>query len=232
MRPLNRPMFRMGGPIKEGIMDGMKEPQAFNTVGNNANRDAMGREKHAFFIPFLGAAGLQGLRMGAMRALPKVTGFFRSRPFIEGSGRGIAGKYQPAPLTTTEKIKQFFQTAPAGKVIAGDPLVKTAFGSGKIASKVVKPAAKFAFGTPSGLLLTGYGAIKMLGVDELPETTEETPKLDTTDEIGTGTGTTGGSVTEDPNKAKQIQEDRIAKTKKRYYELMGLDKMKKDAEYD
>jgi len=225
-------MFKMGGPIKEGIMDGMKEPQAFNTVGNNANRDAMGREKHALFLPFLGAAGLQGLRMGAMRALPKVTGFFRSRPFIEGGGKGIAGKYQPAPLTTTEKIKQFFQTAPAGKVIAGDPLVKAAFGSGKIASKVVKPAAKFAFGTPSGLLLTGYGASKMLGGDELPETTEETPKLERTDKIGTGTGTTGGSVTEDPNKAKQIQEDRIAKTKKRYYELMGLDKMKKDAAYD
>ena len=232
MRPLNRPMFRMGGPIKEGIMDGMKEPQAFNTVGNNANRDAMGREKHAFFIPFLGAAGLQGLRMGAMRALPKVTGFFRSRPFIEGSGRGIAGKYQPAPLTTTEKIKQFFQTAPAGKVIAGDPLVKTAFGSGKIASKVVKPAAKFAFGTPSGLLLTGYGASKMLGGDELPETTEETPKLERTDKIGTGEGTTGGSVVDDPKKKKEIDDARIEKTKKRYYELMGLDKMKKDAAYD
>ena len=34
MRPLNRPMFKMGGPIKEGIMDGMKEPQAINTVGS------------------------------------------------------------------------------------------------------------------------------------------------------------------------------------------------------
>ena len=32
MRPLNRPMFKMGGPIKEGIMQGMKEPQAINTV--------------------------------------------------------------------------------------------------------------------------------------------------------------------------------------------------------
>ena len=52
MRPLNRPMFKMGGPIKEGIMQGMKEPQAINTVGNNASRDVMGREKHAFFIPF------------------------------------------------------------------------------------------------------------------------------------------------------------------------------------
>ena len=27
MKPLNRPMFRMGGPIKEGIMDGIEEPR-------------------------------------------------------------------------------------------------------------------------------------------------------------------------------------------------------------
>ena len=240
MRPLNRPMFKMGGPIKEGIMQGMKDGGLSNTegprraalVGNSVFPRTGGRENHLIQIPVGIGLGLNALRVGAMRALPKVTGFFRSRPFIEGGGRGIAGKYQPAPLTTTEKIKQFFQTAPVGKVIAGDPLVKAAFGSGKIASKFVKPTAKFAFGTPSGLLLTGYGASKMLGGDELPETTEETPKLERTDEIGTGTGTTGGSVTEDPNKAKQIQEDRIAKTKKRYYELMGIDKMKKDAAYD
>ncbi len=29
MRPLNRPMFRTGGPIKEGIMSGIKA--MFNT---------------------------------------------------------------------------------------------------------------------------------------------------------------------------------------------------------
>ena len=27
MKTLNRPMFRYGGPIKEGIMDGIKEPR-------------------------------------------------------------------------------------------------------------------------------------------------------------------------------------------------------------
>ncbi len=32
MKTLNRPMFKNGGPIKEGIMSGMKEPQAINTV--------------------------------------------------------------------------------------------------------------------------------------------------------------------------------------------------------
>ena len=46
MRPLNRPMFRYGGPIKEGIMDGMKEPQAVNTVGSPlAPKDETGKDR-------------------------------------------------------------------------------------------------------------------------------------------------------------------------------------------
>ena len=230
MKPLNRPMFRYGGPIKEGIMTGMKEKQAINTVGSPlAPKDETGRGGYALpLIPI----GLNALRMGAMRMAPRIAGYFRSRPFIEGGGRGIAGKYQPAPLTTTEKIKQFFQTAPAGKMIAGDPLVKAATGGGKIATKFVKPAAKYAFGTPSGLLLTGYGASKMLGGDdELPATTEETPTLERTEKITTGTGTGTGTGTSGPTK-EEIDKDRIEKTKERYYKLMGIDKMNKKAAYD
>lgn len=35
MKPLNRPMFRYGGPIKEGIMSGIKEPrQNYNQAGS------------------------------------------------------------------------------------------------------------------------------------------------------------------------------------------------------
>ena len=33
MKPLNRPMFRMGGPIKEGIMDGIEEPRRSYQTG-------------------------------------------------------------------------------------------------------------------------------------------------------------------------------------------------------
>ena len=57
MKPLKRPMFRSGGPIKEGIMDGMKEPQAINTVGSPlAPRGDDGRQQYA--LPLLiGAAG-------------------------------------------------------------------------------------------------------------------------------------------------------------------------------
>ena len=54
MKPLKRPMFRNGGPIKEGIMQGMKEPQAINTVGSPlAPKDSSGRQGYA--IPIIGA---------------------------------------------------------------------------------------------------------------------------------------------------------------------------------
>ena len=33
MRPLNRPMFRYGGPIKEGIMSGMKDRPGYQNAG-------------------------------------------------------------------------------------------------------------------------------------------------------------------------------------------------------
>jgi hypothetical protein len=237
MKPLNRPMFRYGGPIKEGIMSGMQDRPGYSAAGR-----------------------VGGFLLGQ---LPKIKNFFRSKPSITGGGQGITGKYTPAPLTRTEKIKQFFQTAPAGQIIAKDPLVKFTTGGGKVASKVIKPLVKGAFTTPSGLLLTGatltdilpggkpFGPDKFLPnilgqrFDEQgnkipgtgffnPDKVEkgETEGMKRVEEIGAGEGTTGGSVTDDPNKAKQIQEDRIEKTKKRYYELMGIDKMKKDAAYD
>ena len=59
MRTLNRPMFKMGGPIKEGIMHGIREPKRngglskqFNTglVGDERYPKTDGRSHHAFFL--------------------------------------------------------------------------------------------------------------------------------------------------------------------------------------
>ena len=76
MKPLKRPMFRSGGPIKEGIMHGMQDgglannegPRRAALVGNPIfPRDAQGRSKHLiqFALPFLGTAA----RMLAPRAI-------------------------------------------------------------------------------------------------------------------------------------------------------------------
>ena len=52
MKILNRPMFRYGGPIKEGIMDGIREPKKHGgsmgaaLVGNPAYPRTDGREHH------------------------------------------------------------------------------------------------------------------------------------------------------------------------------------------
>jgi ribosomal protein L18 len=240
MRPLNRPMFRYGGPIKEGIMNGMKEKQAINTVGNNANRDAMGREKHAFFLPFMGLAG-QAARMAlapigrfAMKQIAK-RGVTSPGSGLIRSGLGRTRPMTSADSLTTEAMK--FKPTGFGKYLLGSPEAKAigavASGSGRIGGAIKKVGSSLAK-SPLTVGFLGYQGLKALGPDGKPvegaeDTTNEIKRVDT---IGAGEGTTGGSVAEDPNKAKQIQEDRIAKTKKRYYELMGIDKMKKDAAYD
>ena len=247
MRPLNRPMFRYGGPIKEGIMKGMKEPQAINTVGSPvAPTDASGRQKYALPLMFL-------LGQGARMALAPLGRFAMQQVARRGvtspasgvirSGLGRSRTMTPADSLTTEAMK--FQPTGFGRYILGSPeaqaIKAVAQGSGKIGGGLKKVGTSLA---KSPLLVGGaaYQGFKALGPDETPTAAEEdtTNQLKRVDEIGTGTGTdtgtgtgtTGGSVTDDANKAKQIQEDRIAKTKKRYYELMGLDKMKKDAAYD
>ncbi len=50
MRTLSRPMFNMGGPIKQGIMTGIREPYAGGgraaLVGNPVYPKTGGREHH------------------------------------------------------------------------------------------------------------------------------------------------------------------------------------------
>ena len=47
MRILNRPMFRYGGPIKEGVMHGMRNGGRAALVGNPVYPQTGGREHHA-----------------------------------------------------------------------------------------------------------------------------------------------------------------------------------------
>ena len=263
MRPLNRPMFKYGGPIKEGIMTGMKEPQAVNTVGNNANRDAMGREKHAFFIPFLGAAAMQGARMLAPRAimggLRSLAGGIRSGQTVSAfdkgiggmqrlrnllptgrflqpatpTGQRIAGKYVPAPLRFSEAIRS---PEVIGRAIRENPF--TAFG---VAGQV-KNIPDIVSGGAGLAADAGLGAVNyLLGTDfkrgkKDPEATGGDTPIERLDKNKTvASGDTGGdpntSAKTDAEKQK-INEDRINETKQKYYKLMGIDKMNKEAVYD
>ena len=74
MRALNRPMFNMGGPIKQGIMHGIREPKKHGgkmlLVGQHPKefQDKSGREKHIAPLIGIGARvlpwALRGLKAG------------------------------------------------------------------------------------------------------------------------------------------------------------------------
>jgi hypothetical protein len=174
MKPLNRPMFRYGGPIKEGVMSGirepkkngglMNEPQAINTVGSPlAPQGSDGRQQYA--LPLLGP-----LAMAAGRALARPFGKFVAKRIPQffagpnkqygGTGKKIfeAGFKKKAPTVVFEPNK-------FGLAFKNDPLAKTVMGGTtmvgrgiKKAGKGIYAAGKYGTTTPSGIALTGATA--------------------------------------------------------------------------
>ena len=97
-------LCRGSGNLKKN--GGLSKQFGTGLVGDERYPKTSGREHHLAVVPFL---GLNALRTAAGRAIPAVANFFRSRAGqVTGGGKGIAGKYQPAPLTTKEKIRGFF----------------------------------------------------------------------------------------------------------------------------
>ena len=239
MRPLNRPMFRYGGPIKEGIMNGMKEKQAINTVGSPlAPKDESGRGGYA--IPLLYGAG-----MAALRFLPAAyRGFRAARAYTPlsqnlGVGKRLLDIITPkkglgAPMAPTGAGAGFR----VGSLLRSNPLslgLPAASLGLEAGTKAVKGIAQ---ATPD--LLKSYANTIIpfadpFTVGEKPPTTgDENKSLKRgSKEKVVATPGTENKVGGAPNNQKQeINEDRINETKQRYYKLMGIDKMNKDAVYD
>tara|TARA_B100001059_G_C17803089_1_gene567429 strand:- start:589 stop:1968 length:1380 start_codon:yes stop_codon:yes gene_type:complete len=97
MRPLNRPMFRYGGPIKEGIMDGMQNKKAA-LVGDPVFPKAEdGRAKHnaAYVAAGLYNAGKLALQRGISQApnfLRNVKAGFKTPTTFTPATEGIMSK--------------------------------------------------------------------------------------------------------------------------------------------
>ena len=157
MRTLNRPMFRYGGPIKEGVMNGIREPKrnggsmANNQgprraalVGNPIYPKVDGRTNHVvpavigagLAMPFIGA----GIRAAArpfgqfvMRQVPKLikTGKNKGQPLLDK--KGVQQFYKSSKKNPAT---QGFDTNPVGGFFARDPVVST---GGKVISGLLSP---------------------------------------------------------------------------------------------
>ena len=229
-------MFKNGGPIKEGIMSGMKEPQAINTVGSPlAPQDSSGRQGYA--IPLIGA----GLAAAA-RFLPAAyRGFRAARAYTPMSQNlGVKGRlidiFKPkggisAPMAPTGagagfKVGSFLRQNPLTSLPLAGMAVE---GGGRAAAGLAKM-------TPD--LLKSYANAVIPFADPFktgpkgPEETPDSKKLEIVPKIKTVPNAETGADTKSDDEKAKINEDRINETKQKYYKLMGIDKMNKNAAYN
>tara|TARA_B110000037_G_scaffold213642_1_gene268397 strand:- start:578 stop:2017 length:1440 start_codon:yes stop_codon:yes gene_type:complete len=105
MRTLNRPMFRYGGPIKEGVMNGIREPKKNGgsmgpnegprraaLVGNDVFPRTGGRENHFVQIPIGVGMGIAAAGRAAMRFAPQIA---RGAKKGIGAVKNLFGKNKP-----------------------------------------------------------------------------------------------------------------------------------------
>ena len=224
MKTLNRPMFRYGGPIKEGVMNGIREPkrnggsmgepQAINTVGSPLSpMSSDGRANYAF--PLLGAAAA-----AAMRFLPAAyRGFKASRAYKPFSQNlGFTGRLKDTLL-------------PSKGIRAGmaDPGAGAGFATGSLLR------------SNPGIALTagGYGINKLLGKEPKPEPGKPSLINQRKAKIGMPENLTivDGGQFEKPAKelteAERIELENKARREKmeNYRKIMDIKGMSKNAAY-
>ena len=250
MKPLNRPMFNNGGPIKEGIMHGMQDgglannegPRRAALVGNpiyDQTKGPDGRTKH--FIPAI----LGGLAAVGRFAPAAIRGFRAARtykPFSQNlgvSGRlkdlflprgGIAAPMAPTGAGAGFRVGSFIRQNPLSVALPGGSLALEG------GTKAISSAAK---AVPD--LLKSYANTIIPFADPFEtgeksiETKEDNKALKRVDKIVKDQSvgdvkTTKKELTGDEK--LKIQEDRIEENRKKYYKLMGIDKANKKAVYD
>ena len=232
MKPLNRPMFRYGGPIKEGIMSGMKDRPGYSA--GKVVTSILGQ------IP---------------KQIPKFKNFYSQT--LVPKVRNIFGKNVPQNVGTTTiggktvqtagSGKNIFQPNLAGRIILQDPTVRTGTA---IVKAVTSPAVKGPVASVARLVFSPTGVATGLyyanGKFFNKDTNEEVPPPDGEVVLGDKIGTSGAPGGGDPDMmgdgsffakqaaeaAKKAKSEENEALRQKYYKIMGLDKMKKDAVYD
>ena len=228
MRILNRPMFRYGGRIKEGVMHGMKnggsmrEAQQWNTVGSPVfPKDNSGRAKHVLPAAAI-MAGLANLYRG-----------YRAARYIAPHAATMGAKIKSAILPTSR-----FMSMGPGKM----------FRTGA----AIKQNPMLAFTAASMVPQAGYGAWRGIkgGIKKAPDIAkgyvdmvlpgEQFRDKKTLKQIEREGGPPGGGdpgmfaqpkKPKGPSAAELAAEAKAARTKKlnKYLDTMGYDKAKKGA---
>ena len=123
MRTLNRPMFRYGGPIKEGVMDGIREPkrnggpmsQSVQPSGNGMRPGYKGKSSVLKYIP--GFNYVAGQTKGLIpRIINKIKPTFKNQPgIVKGGDASTKAKYMSQTMPKvpfSQRAKAFVKENP------------------------------------------------------------------------------------------------------------------------
>jgi hypothetical protein len=233
MKPLNRPMFRYGGPIKEGVMSGIKEPrQNYNMAGR-----VLGSVKNFFKKPTAPAnSGIvaanvvkpKGSFVGEMGT--KIKELFRGRniPTSVAAGGNTATKGGQAIVPYGTRVS-------TGSIRGNIPFGKNPFDNQSMLAatqRVLTPATDAVIGTAkavkpyTGVLTIGGITYSMLKPDGTPKTVEEL-KVET----GADTTTITEEIKSNEPKVLTAEEKRKAQIDK-YRDIVDIKGMNKDAAYN
>ncbi len=239
MKPLNRPMFRYGGPIKEGVMSGIREPKKdgglskqFNTglVGDERYPKTDGRENHfAFLAP---------AAMAAARFLPAAYRGFKAarayKPMSETLGvggrlknifmpkSGIAAPMAPSGAGAGFRVGSFLRQNP----ITTATLLPQAGALGYSAAKGTLSAIP---GLAKGYVDAIIPGPSIFGdVDEEVVENIDAPSGKTTKELGSSESENKSKVPGVVDTKTETKADKI----KRYRDIMDIKGMNKNAAYN
>ena len=229
MRPLNRPMFRYGGPIKEGIMSGMKDRPGYQNAGKVGGYFSNLAAKTAnLFNPLKKLKPVQKFLQRQKIEIPPARvqsttgmGGVQLTPAQIQAGMGTTG----VPFMT--RAKQFASLNPkltygaapfvvSGAVTATPTILDTA---GKVAKATALQATDLLV---PDFIFDQDKFLENKKIADLNQQIEQKNKTTKLNEKDKGTTTT----------PKIDRDAEIQANRERYYKILGIDKMKKDAAYD
>ena len=233
MKPLNRPMFRYGGPIKEGVMNGIKEPRQ--------NYQEAGRVRNFFSNLMKPALNADGTPV----TLPN-RNFVEDLTFVAGPSKFL--KAGGAGLAAIRNMGKYPKFPPGYRSGAGDKFVEPKFLSNEYLKSIIRPYTSGMKETFSGVggKIKDYGYAGTIGgagigygvkkTKDFFDSLNKNKKIDTTLDniqntpfVNTNKNTSVASNKPADNRtAKQIQADKIQE----YRDIMDIKGMNKDAAYN
>ena len=224
-------MFRYGGPIKEGIMHGMKNGGRAALVGNPVYPKTDGREHHGFVIPALWSLGARLVGGQAVKKLGSAAAGQAAKSVLQGgtsqTAKNVATNVAGAGATGWKNLgKNWF---------SGDPLVKGSKWGWKTltsptANTWAQKGVKMAI-SPSSIIA---GVAYYMWPDGQERKTPPPQGIET----GVPGGGDKGMYYEDPEAAaKAAEAAKLAKQKewnnriKKYRDIMDIKGMNKEAAY-